>query len=99
MGRQRATVRPAFDDPRDPLGRCRIFSGGKAIRLDLFGFLEPEQELVLRQGLGTSAEPVTLQLPDDLAQALALGTLRGQHGLQQAGVVRKRLRRCAHDSD
>ena len=96
--RQGAPVRPALRDPGGLRGRC-ILGCGEAIRLDLLGLLEPEEKLILRQGLGATAEPVTLQLPDDLAQALALGTFRRQHRLQQAGIVRKRLHRCAHDSD
>ena len=98
MSRQGAAVGPALRDPGGLLQRHRIFSPSEAIRLDLLGFLQPEEKLVLRQALGTTAEAMTLQLPDDLAQAFALGTLRRQHGLEQAGIVRERLCR-AHDSD
>jgi hypothetical protein len=80
-------------------GQIRILGRRKAGRLDLLGLLQPEQELVGRQALGAASEAMTLQLLDDLAKALALGTFRDQHGLEQARVVRKRLRRRAHDSD
>ena len=98
MRRQRAPVRPALCDPGGLLRRHRALGCREAIRLDLLGLLEPEEKLILGQRLGATAEPVTLQLPDDLAQALALGAFRRQHRLQQAGIVREGLRR-AHDSE
>lgn len=98
MGRQGAPVRSPLRDPGGLLRRRRVLGRGEASCLDLLGLLEPEEKRVLRQGLGAAAEPVTLQFSDDLAQALALGALCRQHGLQQAGIIRERLRR-AHDSD
>ena len=60
-----------------------------AYRLDLLDLLEPEQQLLRRQNLGPAPEAVTLHLPDDLAQPLALRPLREQHLLQHAGIVGK----------
>ena len=37
-------------------------------RLDLLGFLQPEEELIFGQALGPSAEAVPLQFLDDLPQ-------------------------------
>jgi hypothetical protein len=98
MDRQGAAVHPALHNRRGALGRRGLLrrEGG---RLDLLGFLQPEEKLVDRKGLSTTAEAVTLQLLDDLAKAIALGTLRDQHGLEEAGVIRKRLQRRAHESD
>jgi hypothetical protein len=45
--------------------------------------------LILGQALGTSPEAVTLQLLDDMAQPIALGTLGQQHRLELVGIVRQ----------
>jgi len=68
-------------------------------RLDLLGLLQPQEKLVLGQALGPAPEAVTLQLLDDLAEPVALCTLGQEHRLEQAGVVRKRLCRRAHEAD
>jgi hypothetical protein len=70
----------------------------KAGRLELPGLLQAEKELVDRQALGRWTEAMTLQFLDDFGQALALGTLDHQHGLEQAGIPREWLCR-AHVSD
>ena len=93
MGWQRATVRPAFGSAGLAFGR-RLLGLGKASRLDLLGFLEGELELLLRQAFGAATKAMTLQFSDDLAQPLALGPLRQEHRLEQAGVVRKGGRRA-----
>ena len=78
--------------------RRRILGCGKPGRLDLLGLLQPEQELVGRQGLRAAPEAMALQLLDNQAKALALGTLGQHHRLEQAWVVRKQMRRRAHES-
>ena len=66
MGWQRAPVRSALCDTRLTFARsgpCLLFLTG---RLDLFGFLKPQQKLVFGQRLSTTAEAVALQFLDDL---------------------------------
>lgn len=57
----------AASGPLGPFGRIGGLRAGKALGLDLLGFLEPQQQLIDRQTLGPAAEPMALQLLDDLA--------------------------------
>jgi hypothetical protein len=57
--------------------------------LDLLCLLESELQLIHRQAFGTPSEAVTLELLDDLAQPIALGTLGQQHRLEQIGIIRQ----------
>jgi hypothetical protein len=98
MGRQGASVGSA-PGSAGALGRCCLLALGEIRRLDLLGLLQTQKKLILGQTLGSAAEPMTLQLLDDLAQPLTLGTLGQHHRLEQARVVRKRLRGRAHESD
>ena len=75
-----------FDPPGLLLGRF-ILLVGKARGLDLLGFLQPEQELILGQALGAAAKPVALHRQDDLAQPLVLGALLGEQCLERLGIV------------
>jgi hypothetical protein len=75
VGRQRATVGAALAGPGFALRRICRFLAGEALRLHMFGFLQSEEELVLRQALDPPTEAMTLQLLDDLAQPLVLRAL------------------------
>ena len=98
MGRQSTPVGSALGNSRSPRVRRRVLGCGKPGRLDLLSFLQTEQELVGRQGLRAAPEAMALQLLDNQAKALALGTLGQHHRLEQAWVVRKQMRRRAHES-
>ena len=66
------------------LGRLgQVFDLGGVARLDLLGLLEAEKQLILRQRLGATAEAMTLQLLDDLPQAVVLRSLGEQHRLER----------------
>lgn len=71
---QRAAVCPPLRGALPAFGRISTFGLFLAGRLDLLGLLEPEKQLVFGQALGTAAEAVALQLFDDLAQPLVLGS-------------------------
>jgi len=64
-----------------PLSRKFLLDLGMTGCLDLLCLLESELQLIHRQAFGASAEAVTLELFDDLAQPIALGTLGQQHRL------------------
>lgn len=68
----------------------------QALGLDLLGLLEPQQQLLHRQSLGPAREAITLQLVDDLAQPLVLGTLRREHRPKRDRIVGNRFGRVAH---
>jgi hypothetical protein len=87
--RQCTSVGPALCRARPMFGRSSLFLLFLSRRLDLFGFLEPQQQLVLRQRLGPSAEAVTLQFLDDLVQPGILDITRQDHRLQRVRVVGK----------
>lgn len=97
MGGQRAAVRTAPGDPFGLLGRRLLLGRGEADGLDLLGLFQRQQKLILRQGLGPAAEAVSLQLLDDLAQALDLRFPRDQHRLKRLGVTGKLWRERGHD--
>lgn len=69
---QSPAVCPAFGDPFGLLGGHLLLGHHEASGLKLFGFFQGEHQLVLGQALSQTAEAVTLQLLDDLAQALDL---------------------------
>ena len=84
-----------------PLRHARLTFGRGSLclrflcgRLDLFGLFQAEQELILRQRLGSSAEAVALQFLDDLAQPGVLDLARQHHRLQRVRVVGKLV--CGH---
>ena len=85
--RQRAAVGPAPGGARFALGRALLLGRGLARRRFLLGLLQRKLKLILGQALGPPAEAMTLELPDDLAQPLALQPLGDQHRLEQAGIV------------
>jgi len=98
MRRKGPAVRPARRLARpllDERGVC--FLPGR--RLGLLGLFERQQQLILGQGFGATAEPVTLQRLDDQSQPLTLGTLLEQHRLERAGIVRERRSRRGHKAD
>jgi hypothetical protein len=64
--------------------------------LSLFGFFQPEQQLILGQALGFAAEAVTLHRLDDLLQAFSAGPLGQEHGLEQVRIIGEGLRRAGH---
>ena len=66
---KRSAVDAALGGAISPLGRRGCFAFGSRSPLDLLDVLEPEQQLVLGQRLGASAEAMTLQLLDDLVAA------------------------------
>ena len=89
MGRQSAAIRATLGSARLSLGRNLLLGLGMACCFDLFRLLESEVQLILGQALGTASEAVTLQLLDDLAQPIALGTLGKQHRLELIRIVRQ----------
>ena len=68
------------------------FRGG----LSLFGFFQPQQQLIFRQALGAATEAVTLHRLDDLLQAFSAGPLGQEHGFQQVRIIRESLHRAGH---
>lgn len=68
----------------------------QTVRLDLFGFFEPKEKLILRKRLGSAAEAVALQFLDDLAQPGILRLARKHHGSERVQVVRKLVGRHRH---
>jgi hypothetical protein len=69
-----------------------LLAGG----FDLFGFLEPQQKLILGKRLGPSAEAVTLQFLDDLDQTGILDVARQDHCFQRVQIVGKLVCRHRH---
>ena len=96
MGWQRAAVGAALGGGRFPLGRHLLLGLGMTARFDLFRLLESELQLILGQALGTASEAVTLELLDDLAQPIALGTLGQQHCLELVGIIRQGVAGLRH---
>ena len=68
-------------------------SAGVAL-LDLF---QGEQKLIFWQRLSPAAEPMPLQLLDDLLEPLGTRTLGQQHRLQRVGIVWERFCRDRHE--
>lgn len=97
MGRERTEVHPALGGPALAFGRPRGLALGVGGRLDLLDLLQAELELVDWQAIGPRTEAVTLQLLDDLAKPLALGTFREEQALEKSGVVSQRSM-CAHEA-
>lgn len=65
--------------------------------LNLFGFFQPQQQLIFRQALGPAAEAVTLHRLDDLLQPLGSRPLGQEHGLEQVRIIRERGHRAGHE--
>jgi hypothetical protein len=99
MSGQRATVGAALARPGITLHRVSRFPAGKALRLHLFGFLQPQKQLVLRQALGPAAEAMALQLLDDLAQPLILRARGQKHRLKRMRIAGKDGGRVGHEAD
>lgn len=68
-------------------------------RLDLFGLLQAEQELILGQALGPATEAVAPHRQDDLAQPLVLGALLGKQRHERLGIVAGEQSRRGHGAD
>ena len=97
MGRQRPAVGAALGGAPFPFGRKLLLALGMTGCFDLLGLLESELQLIHRQAFGAPSKAVTLELLDDLAQAIALGTLGQQHRLEQIGIVGQGIRwRSSH---
>jgi hypothetical protein len=64
--------------------------------LNLFGFFQPEQQLILRQALGAATEAVTLHRFDDLLQTFSARPLGQEHGFEQVRIIRESLHRAGH---
>lgn len=96
---QRATVSAALASPGITLRRVCRFLAGEALRLHLFGLLQSEEQLVLRQALGPPAEAMALQLLDDLAQPLVLRALGQKHRLERMRIVGKDRGLVGHEAD
>ena len=96
MRRQRSAVHAALGGTLGSLGRDGCFAFGLAACRGLLDVFEPKQQLIFRQRLGPPAEAMALQLLDDLFQPLGARTLRQQHRLQRAGIIRKRVRHHRH---
>ena len=86
VGGQCPAVGAALGSPGRLLGRLGLL-GGVARGLDLLGLLQPEQELVFGQALGTASEAVALHRQDDLAQPLVLGLHLDKLRLERLGIV------------
>ena len=97
--RQGAPVGPAWRRSRSLHGGTGRLSFGDLRRLDLLHVFQPKLELVDGQGLGAAAEAMSLQLLDDLGQAIGPGALGQEHRLQRGHVVRKRFSQGRHDPD
>ncbi len=65
--------------------------------LNLFGFFQPQQQLILGQALGPATEAVTLHGLDDLLQALSARPLGQEHGFEQLRIIRESLHRAGHE--
>ena len=74
--RQRAAVGPAPGSARLALGWVLLLGLGLARRRFLLGIFQRKLKLILGQALGPPPEAMTLELPDDLAQPLALRSAR-----------------------
>ena len=99
MRRQSSTVRAPIARRRRPLrGRSCLGFRSRA-RLSLLEVFEREQQLILRQRLGATAEAMALQFPDDLGQPFAADLLGDQHRLQCFGIVGKRVDGLRHSRD
>lgn len=68
----------------------------QTVRLDLFGFLEPKEKLILWKRLGSAAKSVALQFLDDLSQPGILRLARKDHGFERVQVVGKLVGRHRH---
>lgn len=94
--RQRAAVGPTSCCTRLALGWVLLLRRRLARRRFLLGILQRKLQLIFGQALGPPPEAMTLELPDDLAQPLALDPLGDQHRLEQAGIVGKSISRRDH---
>jgi hypothetical protein len=77
------------------IARCLLLIF-QAVRLDLFGFFEPKEKLILGKRLGSAAKAVALQFLDDLPQPGVLRLARKHHGLERVQVVGKLFGRHRH---
>jgi hypothetical protein len=89
MRRQLAAVDPTSRRSHLALGWILLLGRGLARRCFLLGILQRKLKLILGQALGPAPEAMTLELPDDLAQPIALHPLGDQHRLEQARIVRQ----------
>ena len=80
-------MRPTPGGAHLALGGSPLLGGGLVGGRRLLGILERKLQLIVGQALGPPAEAMTLELPDDLAQPLALRPLGDQHRLEQGGIV------------
>jgi hypothetical protein len=53
-------------------------------------------QLIFGQAFGTTSKAVTLELLDDLAQPIALGTFCQQHRFELVGIVRQGFAGLCH---
>ena len=96
MGRQRSPVPASFGRSALALGRIGLIVLGFRGGLSLFGFFQPQQQLIFGQALGPAAEAVTLHRLDDLLQAFSAGPLGQEHGFQQVRIIGESLHRAGH---
>lgn len=87
-GKSTAVYPPLGDAFPTQIARCLLFVF-QALRLDLLGFFEPKEKLILWKRLGATAEAVALQFLDDLAQPSVLRLARKHHGFERVQVVGK----------
>ena len=99
MGGKRAPVPAARGGAGAAFAGRRLFILGLAAGFNLLGLLEPEQQLVFREGFGASAKAMALQLLDDLFEPLGTRPLRQDHCLERRGIVRERIRQDRHQSE
>ena len=96
MGRKSTAVYPPPGDPLPAQIAQSALLLLQTVRLDLFGLFEPKEKLVLRKGLGPTAEAVALQFLDNLPQPGILRLARKHHGLERVQVVGKLVGRHLH---
>ncbi|SEI12519.1 hypothetical protein SAMN05216228_102490 [Rhizobium tibeticum] len=82
MGRKRPPVRSPFGNACLTHDGQRLFLRFKSLRLDLFGFFQPKEKLILGKRFGAATEAVALL----------------HHRLQRVQVIRKLVRRYRHGS-
>jgi hypothetical protein len=97
MGRQGSPVPTAQSCSAFTLGRIRLLVLSFRGRFSLFGFFQPEQQLILGQALGFATEAVTLHRLDDLLQPFGAGPLGQEHGFEQVRIIGEGLCRAGHE--
>lgn len=96
--RQSATIGPTPGGAGLALGRIVLLRSSLTRRRFLLGIFQRQLQLILRQALGPPPEAMSLELPDDLAQPLALDPLGDHHRLEQAGIVGKSVSGRGHNA-